>query len=197
VSKGEETRDRIVDRAFRLASRDGLAGLSLGRLATELGLSKSGLFAHFGSKEGLELEILKRASERFIEDVVRPALKAPRGLPRIRKLFTNWLAWITDPGRPGGCIFYAASVEFDDTSGPQRDFLVGSQAALLATVSKAARLAVQEGHFRADLDCEQFAFDTLGIAFAFHHTRRLLRDARAEARANTAFEALISAASPD
>lgn len=185
-----------MERAFRLASRDGLAGLSLGRLAVELGLSKSGLFAHFGSKEGLELEILKRASERFVEDVVRPALNAQRGVPRIRKLFKNWLAWINDPGRPGGCLFYAASVELDDASGPQRDFLVGAQAALLATLAKAAALAVQEGHFRADLDCEQFAFDTLGIAFAYHHTRRLLRDPKAEARASAAFEALVAAAAP-
>jgi AcrR family transcriptional regulator len=194
VTKGEETRDRIVDRAFRLASRDGLAGVSLGRLAGELGLSKSGLFAHFGSKEGLELEVLKLASERFIEAVVRPALSAPRGVPRIRKIFKNWLGWITDPGRPGGCVFLAASVELDDGAGPQRDFLVGSQAALLATLAKAARLAVQEGQFRPELDCEQFAFEMLGIALGFHHLRRLLNDPKAEARAHAAFEALLAAA---
>jgi AcrR family transcriptional regulator len=195
MSKGEATRERIVERAFQLASRDGLSGLSIGRLATELGLSKSGLFAHFGSKEGLELEVLRAASERFVELVVRPAFAAPRGVPRLRKLFSNWLGWIRDPVRDGGCLFLAASVELDDADGPQRDFVVASQTALLATVAKAARLSIEEGQFRADLDCEQFAFEMLGIVFAFHHTERLLHDPKAEVRAHAAFEALVKSAS--
>jgi AcrR family transcriptional regulator len=196
VSKGEQTRERILDRAWRLATRDGLSGLSLGKLADELGLSKSGLFAHFGSKEELELEVLKTAEARFTDEVVRPALTAARGVPRLRKLFRNWQVWMTDPARPGGCLFLAAAAELDDDVGPQRDLLVGTQAKLLATLTKAARLAVEERHFRADLDCDQFAFEMLGIAFAYHHTKRLLRDPKADTRARAAFERLLSASAP-
>jgi AcrR family transcriptional regulator len=196
VSKGEQTRDRILERAWRLATRDGLSGLSLGKLADELGLSKSGLFAHFGSKEELELEVLKTAETRFTDEVVRPALTAARGVPRLRKLFRNWQAWMTDPGKPGGCLFLAAAAELDDNAGPQRDLLVGTQTKLLATLAKAARLAIEERHLRADLDCEQFAFDMLGIALAYHHTKRLLRDPKAETRARAAFERLLSASAP-
>jgi AcrR family transcriptional regulator len=192
VSKGEATRDRIVERAWQLASRDGLSGLSIGKLALELGLSKSGLFAHFGSKEGLELEVLKAAAQQFTETVMRPAFAAPRGLQRVRRLFKGWLAWTIDPARPGGCLLYAAGVELDDSAGPQRDFLVGAQAGLQAAVAKSARLTVETGEFKADLDCEQFAFDMLGIILSYQHARRLLRDPKAEARAKLAFERLIA-----
>lgn len=195
MSKGEATRERIVDRAWRLASRDGLSGLSLQRLATELGLSKSGLFAHFGSKQELELEVLKCASAQFVEGVIRPALKAPRGVPRLRQLFKRWIAWANDPAVPGGCVFLAVATELDDAAGPQRDYLVTTQAAFLATLARAARIAIEVEHFRSDVDCEQFAFDILGIVLAYHHTRRLLRLPKAEARAMQAFEALVQAAS--
>jgi AcrR family transcriptional regulator len=192
LSKGEETRERIVERAWQLASRDGLSGLTIGKLALELGISKSGLFAHFGSKEGLELEVLKAAAEHFTETVMRPAFSAPRGLARVRRLFKGWLAWTTDPARPGGCLLYAAGVELDDGEGPQRDFLVGAQASLAAAVAKAARLTVETGEFKSDLDCEQFAFEMLGIVMVYQHARRLLRDPKAETRAKLAFERLIS-----
>ncbi|MDF3068052.1 MAG: transcriptional regulator, TetR family [Polyangiaceae bacterium] len=191
MSKGEETRDRIVDRAWRLASRDGLSGLSIGKLASELGLSKSGLFAHFGSKEELELEVLKAGAERFTEQVLRPAFAAPRGVPRLRKLFKNWVAWVTDPAQPGGCVLFAAAAELDDSEGPQRDFLASSQAALMAVLAKAARMAVESGELRTDLDGDQFAFELQGILMAYHHARRLLRDPKAEARAKAAFERLL------
>jgi AcrR family transcriptional regulator len=192
MSKGEETRERIVDRAWRLASRDGLSGLSIGKLASELGLSKSGLFAHFGSKEGLEVEVLKAAAGRFTEQVIRPALQAPRGVARLRKMFKGWLSWANDPGLPGGCLFLAAAAELDDGEGPQRDYLVAAQSSLLATLSKAARIAVEEGELRRDLDCDQFAFEMLGVVMAYHHARRLLRDPKADTRAKNAFERLLT-----
>jgi AcrR family transcriptional regulator len=185
-------------RAHRGASRDGLAGLSIGKLATELGLSKSGLFAHFGSKEGLELEVLKAAAERFTEQVMKPAFTAPRGTARLRKLFKGWLAWVNDPAQPGGCVIYAASAELDDTEGPQRDFLASTQTALLAALAKAARIAIDVGELRRDLDCEQFAFELHGVVMAYHHARRLLRDPKAETRAKNAFERLLAtSAVPD
>jgi AcrR family transcriptional regulator len=191
MSKGEATRDRIVQRAWQLASQEGLSGVSLGKLATELGLSKSGLFAHFGSKQELELEVLKAAAERFTEEVLKEAFKAPRGLPRVRKLFQYWLLWNNNPHMPGGCVFLAAASELDDSTGPQRDFVAGMQAELMATLAKAARLAVEAGQFRRDLDCERFAFELLGIILAAHHTRRLLRNPKADAHARAAFEALV------
>src|SRR3954447_26417659 len=124
MSKGEETRERILDWAFRAASRDGLEGLTIGALAAELGLSKSGLFAHFGSKEDLQLAVLAEATRRFENVVLRPAFRAPRGEARVRQVFENWLRWLSDPGSPGGCVFLAAAVELDDQDGRPRDYLV-------------------------------------------------------------------------
>lgn len=193
MSKGEETQERIVERALRLATRDGLAGLTFSRLATELGLSKSGLFAHFGSKEELQLQVLKAAAQHFSETVVIPALGAPRGEARLRALFDRWLAWSGDPEWPGGCIFVASAIELDDQPGPQRDYLVASQDAFLGALAKAARLAVEVGEFRTDLDPDQFAFDLYAIILGFHHAKRLMQNPRAEERTRTAFERLIQA----
>lgn len=191
MSKGEETRDRIVEHAFRLASRDGLNGLTVGTLASDLGLSKSGLFAHFGSKEELQVEVLRTASEYFQEHVLRNGFVAPRGLPRLRKIFENWLSWITDPSLPGGCVFVAATAELDDKPGRARDFLAGTQKQLLTTLAKTVKLTVEVGHFAAETECDQVAFELYGIVLAFNHAHRLLRDPRALARARRAFERLV------
>jgi AcrR family transcriptional regulator len=191
MSKGEETRERIVDRAFRLASRDGLDGLSIGGLAAELGLSKSGLFAHFGSKEELQIEVLKAAAARFEEVVLRPAFRAPRGEPRVRRIFENWLRWVSDPALPGGCLFITASAELDDREGRPRDFLVGALKQLADTLTRSARLAVEAGHFRPDLDCEQFAFELDALVLGYSQRRRLFRSQDAEARARASFERLL------
>ncbi len=194
MSKGEETRQRILERAFQAASREGLGGISIGGLAGDLGLSKSGLFAHFGSKEDLQIELLKAAAQRFEDEVVRPALRAPRGEPRIRRMFDNWLGWVGDGAAAGGCLFLAASSELDDKAGRPRDYLVGSQRLLLATLAKSARLSIEAGHFRPDLDCDQFAFELHALVMGCHHARRLLRDPQAEAHARTAFERLLASA---
>ena len=193
MGKGAETRDRIVEQAVRLASRDGLAGLTLGSLSAELGLSKSGLFAHFGSKDELQLQVLKAAVERFEEAVVQPALAAPRGEPRLRALFERWLAWMDDPAKPGGCLFIAAAVELDDRPGPQRDFLAESHGRRLALLARAARIAIEAGHFRDDLDADQLAFEIDAITLGYHQSRRLLRDSKAAERARNAFDRLINA----
>jgi AcrR family transcriptional regulator len=194
MGKGAQTRNVIVERAMRLASRDGLEGLSVGVLADELGISKSGLFAHFGSKDELQLQVLQAAVDRFREVVVRPAIKAPRGAPRIRAMFENWLHWSNDPSLPGGCIILAAAAELDDKPGAQRDFLVAAQRDWFATLAKAARLTIDNGDFRKDVDPEQFAFEAEGIILAYHHSRRLLRDKKAEHRARAALERLIDSA---
>jgi AcrR family transcriptional regulator len=193
ASKGEQTREAILAHALGLATRIGFEGLTIGRLADDLKMSKSGLFAHFRSKEALQLEILKMAGGRMIESVVKPALSAPRGEPRVRALFERWLAWEQSPSLPGGCPFMAASFELDDRPGPVRDFVVQNLRDWMDTLAGAARIAVSEGHFRADLDCEQFAHDCQGIGLAFVHASRLMRDPKARTRAASAFEALLDA----
>ena len=193
TSKGEETREVILTHALGLATRIGFEGLTIGRLAEDLRMSKSGLFAHFRSKEGLQLEILKMAGARMVDSVVKPALAAPRGEARVRALFDRWLAWEQSPGLPGGCPFMAASFELDDRPGPVRDYVVQNLRDWMDTLAGAARIAVHEGHFRADLDCEQFAHDCQGIGLAFVHASRLMRDPKARARAASAFDTLLSA----
>ncbi len=194
VRKGEQTKDAILESALRLASRVGLDGLSIGTLADELGLSKSGLFAHFQSKEALLVQMLERAAERFKDAVVRPALAAPRGEPRVRALFDLFLRWPEIVPQPGGCVFVAAAIELDDRPGPARDCLVSCRAAWLETVAEAVRRAIAEGHFRSDVDPDQFAFEMDGIGLMWHHASRLLGDPRAGERAHRAFETLVAAA---
>jgi AcrR family transcriptional regulator len=192
ASKGEQTREAILTHALGLATRIGFEGLTIGRLAEDLHMSKSGLFAHFRSKEALQLEILRMAGARMIETVVKPALTVPRGEPRVRALFERWLAWEQSPSLPGGCPFMAASFELDDRPGPVRDFVVQNLRDWMDTLAGAARIAVQEGHFRADLDCAQFAHECQGIGLAFVHASRLMRDPKARARAQQAFESLLN-----
>jgi AcrR family transcriptional regulator len=193
MSKGTETRQAVLEEAARVASRVGLGGLTIGTLAASTQLSKSGLFAHFQSKESLQLQLLEHTRARFIDLVVRPALAAPRGEPRLRELFRRWLTWDAD-ALPGGCLFIAASAEFDDQPGPVRDRLVQDQRDWLDTMAQVFRTAITEGDVRPDADPEQFAHDLHGVMLAFHHARRLLGDPDAATRATRAFEALLLAA---
>lgn len=192
MKKGERTRGAILDGALKLASELGLEGLSLGRLADELELSKSGLFAHFDSKENLQLQTLERAAERFAEAVVRPALREPAGERRLRALFDRWLEWPRRVRQPGGCVFVAAAAELDDRPGPARDRLVELQRDWLATLARVVRRGQEAGEFRSDLDPEQLAFEVQGIGLAHHHGARLLRDPRALERARAALDRLVA-----
>jgi AcrR family transcriptional regulator len=196
MSKGEQTRQEIVERALALAGEVGLEGLSLGVLAAGMSLSKSGLFAHFRSKEALQLEVLQRAIDHFIEDVIAPALREPRGEPRLRRLFDRHLDWIHGNGRRGSCFFMALTHEYDDRPGPVRDLLVRSQRDWYDTVSRAARAAVEERHLRAVLDTDQFAYEFVGIGMVFQQSAKLLENPKAEARARAAFEALLARSRP-
>jgi AcrR family transcriptional regulator len=195
MRKGELTHQAILERAVRLASRVGLQGLSIGGLADELNLSKSGLFAHFRSKASLQVEILDTAMALFSERVVRPALVQPRGEPRVRALFNGWLGdWARSAVLEDGCLFVASAAELDDVPGPARDRLVQGQKDWLDCLAQAARIAVAERHFRKDTDVEQFAHDEYAVMLGYHHAARLLKDPKAEARARRAFEALLAAA---
>jgi AcrR family transcriptional regulator len=194
MGKGELTRQAILERAVALASRVGLEGLTIGRLAEELDLSKSGLFAHFKSKEALQVQVLDHAAGRFIDAVVRPALGRPRGEPRVRALFDGWLGWERSLPLPGGCLFVAASTELDDRPGVARERLVRTQRDWLGAIATCFQTGINEGHFRADADPEQFAHDLYGIMLAYHHASRLMADPAAQSRARAAFESLLSAA---
>lgn len=189
MSKGEETRQAILERAFELASVVGVSGLTIGRLAEETGLSKSGLFAHFGSKEALDVAVVEEASRQFVQEVMVPALREPRGEPRVRALFERWITW---GQRPGGCFFVGAGAELDDRPGPPRDALVRACNDWVDELAKAARIAVREGHFAAALDPDQFAFELYGIMLSFHQSHRFLRDPAALTRTHKAFDRLVA-----
>lgn len=194
MGKGDLTRHTVLEHATRVASQVGLEGLTIGRLADDLDLSKSGLFAHFKSKEALQIQVIEFARERFVEAVLRPALKASRGEPRVRALFERWFDWSRASGTATGCIFVALAAELDDRPGPAREHLVRSQKDWLEFLANAFRIGIEEGHFRADADPEQFAHDLYGIMLAHHHASRLLEDPHARERAHRSFEALLHAA---
>jgi len=196
MGKGEHTRTAILDAALAQASAAGFESLTIGGLAEQTGLSKSGLFAHFGSREELQIAAIEFAAARFSETVFVPALKAPRGLPRLRALFTAWLDWTLRSGLAHGCPMQAAAVEFDDRPGPVRDAVIGHYERLEQELGRAVGLALAQGHFRARLDVEQFVFDLMGILFSYQHSARLLRRERAAAHARAAFDRLVAAAAP-
>lgn len=195
MSKGSRTRALILEEALALGSQVGLEGLSIGSLASRLGLSKSGLFSHFGSKEDLQLLTLEQVQRLFQQEVLASALAESPGLPRLRRLFSNWLAWL-ERDRPGGCLMLAASSEYDDRPGPVRDALVAGQRELRGAIAKAIRQAIDAGHLAPHTDPWQLGFEIVGIILATHHDRRLLGDARSRSRAGEAFERLIGAFRP-
>jgi AcrR family transcriptional regulator len=196
MSKGEQTRAAILDAALAQASATGFESLTIGALAERAGMSKSGLFAHFGSREELQVAAIEAAAARFTETVFLPALKAKRGLPRLRSLFEHWLDWTVRSGLAHGCPMHAAAVEFDDRPGPVRGAVVEHFARLERELGRAVRLAIEQNHLRGEIDVDQFVFDMMGVIFAYHHSARLFDAERAELHARAAFDRLIATASP-
>ena len=192
TTKGERTRAAILDAALRIVSKAGLDGLTIGTLADATGMSKSGLFAHFGSREELLLAVLAHGQAQFTEVVFQPAMAKPRGLPRLKAMFTNWLDWTESADLPGGCPMIGGATEFDDKPGPVRDMLAGGQRTWIETLKRTVRQAVEEGQLPAGTDPEQIAFEMFGIALVVHHHRRLLGYPKARARALAALEKLLS-----
>jgi AcrR family transcriptional regulator len=190
MGKGADTHERIVRRAMALASRDGLGGVSIGGLATELKLSKSGLFAHFESKEHLQLSLLQRAADDFTAQVLQPALRQPRGEERLRDFFERWVRWGQDSRLPGGCLLMNASVELDDKPGPLRDLLEAHQRALIDSVASIVKGATEERQFR-EVDARQFAHDLYALVIGYSQLTRLLRERNGMARAHSAFERMV------
>ncbi len=192
MTKGEDTRSAVLGQALSLASQLGLEGVTIGKLAEHVGMSKSGLFAHFSSKENLQVAILDEAVERFVALVVAPALKKPRGEARVRAMLDHWLAWSKADFMPGGCIFVAAFAELDDRPGPARDRLLAAQRDWLGTLAGAVRIAVEEKQFRKDVDPEQVAHELYANALGLHYLSRLGDPTVAERRTRAAFDRILT-----
>lgn len=190
MSKGETTRQAVLEQAVTTAAHSGLAGLTIGSLAAQTGMSKSGLFAHFRSKEALQLRVLEQARDHFAESVVKPALAAPRGEKRLLTLFEHWLEVST--AGTSECLFVSASAEFDDQPGPVRDQLVRDHKDFDEVLGQMVRTAIAEGDFREDADPGQFAHDLHGIMLVYFHSHRLLENPAAEAMTRRAFERLLA-----
>jgi len=190
MRKGEQTRSAILAAACELAARDGLEGLTIGALAERMVMSKSGVFAHFGSREDLQIAVLKAYELRFVEDVLRPGLEAPRGLARLRAIFGNWLDR-TAVEAASACIWVSGATEYDDRPGPVRDELVGMVKSWQRELVRAIRQAVDTGELRADTDPGELVFDLYGVILVLHHDARLMESPDAPARARRAFDRLI------
>jgi AcrR family transcriptional regulator len=185
--KGQQTRAAILEAALGLASHMGLEGLSIGALAEVTKMSKSGVFAHFGSRDELQIAVIREYHARFEDEVFTPAMRRPRGLPRLRSLFERWIKRVTEE-LDSGCIYISGAVEFDDRPGPVRDALVEMVRTWQAALERAITLAVQEGQLHADTDPMQLLFEIHGLILALHHDARFLRNPGVLQRVHVAFE---------
>lgn len=190
MTKGEVTKLMILNTGLDMASQLGLDAVSIGALAKATNMSKSGLFAHFKSKENLQRDILCHAGELFRTFVVVPALRNEAGIPRIKALVDNWDHWVAEK-MTGGCIFVQASDDFKDRDGKVRDFLLMQQEAWIDTLQRIAQAAVRVGHFREDIDCDQFAFEFYSLLLGFHLYFKLLKNKDIHTRQNNAIDDLI------
>ena len=190
LRKGEQTRAAILDAALQLASREGLEGLTIGVLADRMGMSKSGVFAHFGSREDLQIEVLKLYHRQFEQEVFYPSLREPRGLPRLESLFARWVGRVSVE-IASGCIYISGAVEYDDRPGAIREHLVDMVRTWQVALHRAASQAIEEGHLRSDTDPQQLVFEMYGLVLALHHDARFIKRPGSEERAQTGFARLI------
>ena len=190
LQKGQQTKQLIVDAALGLAEQIGLEGLSIGALAEVTRMSKSGVFAHFGSREELQMSVIREYYQRFSDEVFFPAMDEPRGLPRVRALFANWMKRVAIEIQ-SGCIFISGAVEFDDRPGPVRDALASSVQTWLAAMYRAVVQAKEASHLVSDADEQKMAFEIHGLILALHYEARFLKNPGAIGRANTGFENIL------
>jgi AcrR family transcriptional regulator len=191
--KGERTRQSILDRAVDIASLDGLQGLTIGRLAEELGMSKSGLFAHFGSKEELQIATVEAASQRYINEIFTEAIRQPRGYPRLMAICDAWLSYIRRSVFPGGCFFAAASFEFDSRPGPVRDRIRHMMDDWMHALERSITMAKEEGHLQDDVDPAQLSFELNSLFFGANFSFYLRDDRQAIERAERAVRTRLEA----
>lgn len=193
MSAALSTRDRILDAALIEASLEGLRGLSLGRLAEMLGLSKPGVVLPFGNKQGLQLAVLEAAMERFIAAVFTPSLQAPRGLPRLVVIFRLWLDWVEKAdGLPGGCPLIPAMREWDDLAGPLQQRLRESHGQWVGTLEEFVRRAMRQGDLGAAGDAGLITFQLYSLILQAQHHARLLRDPDWRRHAESAFSQILA-----
>ncbi len=191
MSKGADTKDLILRTALDFASRCGLEALSIGELAKKVGMSKSGLFGHFNSKEKLQMMVLDYAANDFVQAVLLPAYKEPRGIPRIEATVANWYKWI-ESQLSGGCPFVAAAFEYDDRPGQVQDHLRKHLGTMINSFAKSAEIAKEEGHFSSDVNAQEFAYRFYSFLLGLHLYSKLLKDQNAFDYHKSAFEDLIS-----
>jgi AcrR family transcriptional regulator len=191
IQKGQQTKAAIVDAALGLATQIGLEGLSIGVLAEVARMSKSGVFAHFGSREELQLSVVREYHERFEAEVFYPALQAERGLPRLQQLFANWTQR-TSAEIDSGCLYISGAAEFDDRPGPVRDALASSVKTWLAAVLRSVLQARDEGHLAPDMDAEQMVFEIHGLILALQYEARFLRSGQSLHRTAVGFDNLLA-----
>jgi AcrR family transcriptional regulator len=190
MRKGELTRAAILDVALGLASRDGLEGLTIGLLADKMNMSKSGVFAHFGSREDLQIEVLKLYHHYFEQEVFYPSIKEPRGLPRLQRMFARWVKRVTVE-IASGCIYISGAVEYDDRPGAIRDELVGMVRMWQDALHRCVEQAIEMGHLRADVNSQQLVFEMYGLILALHHDARFIKSPGSVTRAEIGFDRLI------
>jgi len=190
MRKGELTRAAILDVALDLASRDGLEGLTIGLLADKMNMSKSGVFAHFGSREDLQLEVLKLYHHRFEQEVFFPSVKEPRGIQRLQAMFARWVKRVSVEVA-SGCIYISGAVEYDDRPGPIREELMAMVGAWQGALLRCVKQSVECGDLKADTDPQQLVYEMYGLILALHHDARFLRIPGSLERAGKGFERLI------
>ena len=190
MRKGELTRVAILDVALDLASRNGLEGLTIGLLAEKMSMSKSGVFAHFGSREDLQIEVVKLYHRHFEQEVFYPSIKEVRGLPRLRGMFARWIKQVTIE-ISSGCIYISGAVEYDDRPGQIRDQLVSMVDTWQKALCRCVRQSIEAGHLRSDTDADQLVYEMYGLILGLHHDARFLKKAGSEERAQAGFDRLI------
>ncbi len=188
--KGQQTKAAIVDAALGLATQIGMEGLSIGAIAEVMRMSKSGVFAHFGSREELQISVIREYHQRFEDEVFFPAMNAQRGLPRLRALFGNWMKR-TSAEIDSGCLYVSGAAEFDDRPGPVRDALAHSVNTWLAALHRAVVQACEERHLSVQTDAQQMAFEIHGLILALHYEARFLKSPHALKRAQQGFENIL------
>ncbi len=190
MRKGELTRAAILDVALDLASRDGLEGLTIGLLADRMNMSKSGVFAHFGSREDLQIEVLKLYHQQFEQEVFYPSMKEARGLPRLQGMFSRWIKRVTVE-IASGCIYISGAAEYDDRPGAIREELVGMVLAWQDALFRCVQQASEMDHLRPGTDPQQMVYEMYGLILALHHDARFIKRPGSVERAYAGFERLL------
>jgi AcrR family transcriptional regulator len=186
----------IVDTAITMAAEEGLESITIGEVAKRLGLSKSGVFSRVGSREALQIAVIEAYDARFLQDVFVPAMREPRGLPRLNAIMRLWLTRARDVEIRQGCIYCAGAFEFDDREGPLRDKLMEGIMGWRTALKRCVIQAIDAGHLRPDIDADQLVFEMDGLFVALMRDARFLRDPRAADRAWVAYERMIRSVQP-